>query len=101
MVKSPITVQTFFTDASPNGRIVTKMEFIPKLQPMETRSVKFKQNQEMNINYRIKSVDDEDNDPIEISDSDEVRNLQRKRKLQNEKVQLKKMKTISKRTIDR
>ena len=39
-------------------------------------------------------VDDEDNDPIGISDSDEVRNLQRKRKLRNEKVPLKRMKTF-------
>ena len=91
MVKSPITVQIFFTDASPNGKNFNEDGIYSKNPAYGKKKceVHTKSRNEHQLQKRM--VDDDHSDPIEISDSDEVRNLQRKRKLENEKVQLKKI----------
>ena len=95
MLKSPITVQTFFTDASPNGKNFNEDGIYSKTPAYGNKKSKLQMKSRNEHQLQKSMVDDEQNHPIEISDSDEVRNLQRKRKLQNEKVQFKKMKTFS------
>ena len=102
IVKSPITVQTFFTDASPNAKNSNEDGIYSKTPAYGNKKSKVQRKSRNQHKLQNTIVDDEQNDPIQISDSDEVRKLQRKRKLENEKVQLKKMKTMSreKSTVD-
>ena len=94
MVKSPITVQTFFTDASPNGKNCNKDGIYSNTPAYGNKNCKVQTKSRNEHKLQKSIIDDEENDPIEISDSDEVRHLQRKRKLQNDKVQFSKMNKI-------
>ena len=94
MMKSPITVETFFTDASPNGKNCNQDGIYSKTPAYGKKKCKVPTKSRNAHELQNRIFDEEDNDPIEISDVDEVGNLQRKRKLPNEKVPLKKMKTF-------
>ena len=102
MLKSPITVQTFFRDASPNGKNCNKDGIYSKTPAYGNRKCKVQTKSRNEHQLQNSMVDDEDNNPIQISDTDEVGNLQRKRKLENEKLEFKKMKRVGKQqsTVD-
>ena len=87
MVKSPITVQTFFKDASPNGNNSNEDGIYSKTPAYGNKKSKVETKSRKENKLQKRMVDDEENDPIEISDIDKVQNVQRKRKLQNDKVQ--------------
>ena len=72
MVKSPITVQTFFKDASPNGKNSNKDGIYSKTPAYGNRKSKVETKSRNEHKLQKRMVDDEQNDPIEISDIDEV-----------------------------
>ena len=97
ILKSPITVATFFTDASPNGKNSNEDGIYSKTPAYGRKQYKVQTNSTNRNKSHKRMGDDEQNDPIELSDSDEVRNVKRKRKVENDNIQMKKMK-ISKRS---